>query len=335
VTNFKRDKLQLSAKKVRMFRPLALIFGLVSLAPALFATQLDPSHQLIISVRDQKLMLLQNGAKVATYPISTSMFGLGDARGRMTTPLGYLAVEKKIGDNVPVGAVFHKRRLTGEVLQPNAPGRDPITTRIIWLRGLEAQNAHAFQRCIYIHGTPEEKKIGQPASYGCIRMKSKDVAELYNQVPLGAVVQIIPDRLPKVEKAKPRQEMSGVVVAANVAPQPPPQITATRVAKVTPEPPPQITATRAAKVTPEPPPQITAMRVAKVTPEPPPQITAMRAAKVTPEPPPQISATRAAKVTPEPPPQISVTTLATPPSSVAGALAGARQKAKLAANKRL
>jgi hypothetical protein len=162
----------------------------------------DTSNQLIISVRDQKLMLLRNGTKVATYPVSTSMFGLGDSWGRMTTPLGYLAVEKKIGDNVPVGAVFHNRRLTGEVLQPNTPGRDPITTRIIWLRGLEAQNAHAFQRCIYIHGTPEEKKIGRPASYGCIRMKSKDVAELYNQVPVGAVVQIIPDRLPKAEKGE-------------------------------------------------------------------------------------------------------------------------------------
>ena len=80
-----------------MFRPLALIFSLVSLAPTLFATQLDPSHHLIISIRDQKLMLLQNGAKVATYPISTSKFGLGDFWGRMTTPLGYLAVAEKIG----------------------------------------------------------------------------------------------------------------------------------------------------------------------------------------------------------------------------------------------
>jgi hypothetical protein len=277
-----------------MLRPLAVIFSVISATSAFAIAPLDTSNQLIISVRDQKLMLLRNGSKVAIYPISTSMFGLGDAWGRMTTPLGYLAVEKKIGDNVPVGAVFHKRRLTGEVLQPNAPGRDPITTRIIWLRGLEPQNAHAFQRGIYIHGTPEEKKIGQPASYGCIRMKSKDVAELYNQVPLGAVVQIIPDRLPKMEKSKLRQEMGGGVVAANVAPQPP-------------------------------------------------QIIATKAANVTPQPPRQISTTKVANVTPEPPPQISVTSLATPPSSAltveqmrtAGALAGARQKAKLAANKRL
>ena len=310
-----------------MLRPVAVILSVISATSAFAIAPVDTSNQLIISVRDQKLVLLRNGSKVATYPISTSMFGLGDAWGRMTTPLGYLAVEKKIGDNVPVGAVFHKRRLTGEVLQPNAPGRDPITTRIIWLRGLEAQNAHAFQRCIYIHGTPEENKIGRPASYGCIRMKSKDVAELYDQLPVGAVVQIIPDRLPKMEKTKPRQEMSGGVVAANVTPQPPPQITATKVAKVTPQAPPQIAATT----------------VAKVTPQPPPQITATKAANVTPQPPPQITATKAANVTPQPPPQISATMLATPPSSslsleqmrTAGALAGARQKAKLAANKRL
>jgi lipoprotein-anchoring transpeptidase ErfK/SrfK len=280
-----------------MLRRVAVILSVISATSAFAIAPVDTSNQLIISVRDQKLVLLRNGSKVATYPISTSMFGLGDAWGRMTTPLGYLAVEKKIGDNVPVGAVFHKRRLTGEVLQPDAPGRDPITTRIIWLRGLEAQNAHAFQRCIYIHGTPEEKKIGSPASYGCIRMKSKDVAELYDQVPLGAVVQIIPDRLPKMEKAKPRQEMSGGVVAANVT----------------------------------------------STSQPQPQITATTAAKVTPQPPPQTTATKAANVTPQPPPQISAATLATPPSSsltveqmrTAGALAGARKKAKLAANKRL
>src|SRR5215475_1075426 len=196
-----------------MLRRLAVIFSVISATSAFALAPVDTSNQLIISVRDQKLMLLRNGGKVATYPVSTSAFGLGDNWGRMTTPLGYLAVEKKIGDNAPVGAVFHNRRLTGEILQPNAPGRDPVTTRIIWLRGLEAQNAHAFQRCIYIHGTPQEKTIGRPASYGCIRMKSSDVAELYNRVPVGAVVQIIPDRLPKTVQALPVQ-LTHTLVAA-------------------------------------------------------------------------------------------------------------------------
>ena len=198
-----------------MFRPLAVIFSLVSIAPAFSATQLtqlDTSHRVVISIRDQKLMLLENGGRVAIYPVSTSKYGVGDFRGRMTTPLGYLMVAKKIGDNAPVGAVFHNRRFTGEILQPNAPGRDPVTTRIIWLSGLEAQNAQAFHRCIYIHGTPEEKTIGRPASYGCVRMKAADVAVLYNQIPLGALVQITPDRLPKVPKARPTPASTTLVV---------------------------------------------------------------------------------------------------------------------------
>src|SRR2546426_1488340 len=195
-----------------MFRRFAIIFGLISLAPALPAAQTQVQNGLIISVRDQKLMLLQNGGKVATYPVSTSKFGLGDFLGRMTTPLGYLTVAQKIGDNAPVGAVFHNRRFTGEILAPNSPGRDPVITRIIWLRGLEAQNALAFHRCIYIHGTPEEKTIGQPASYGCIRMKSSDIAALYNQVQLGAIVQIVPDRLPKVPKASAARASNSLTV---------------------------------------------------------------------------------------------------------------------------
>jgi lipoprotein-anchoring transpeptidase ErfK/SrfK len=211
---FPRDKFKLSSKKLHMFRPLAFVFSFISITSAFAVTPVDTSSQIIVSVRDQKLMLVQNGGKVATYPVSTSMFGLGDAWGRMTTPLGYLAVEKKIGDNYPTGAVFHNRRFTGEVVQPNAPGRDPVTTRIIWLRGLEAQNAHAFQRCIYIHGTPQEKTIGRPASYGCIRMKSSDVTALYDRVPLGALVQITPEHLPKVAKP-PRSQPTTTFITAS------------------------------------------------------------------------------------------------------------------------
>src|SRR5436309_16031515 len=161
----------------------------------------EPAGRIIVSVRDQKLTFVQSGVKPITYRVSTSKFGLGDDWGRMTPPLGFLQIVQKIGDNAPAGAVFHNRHWTGEILQPNAPGRDPIVTRIIWLRGLEASNAHAFSRCIYIHGTPQEKIIGRPASYGCIRMKSNDVAVLYNQLPLGALVQIVPDRLPNIAKA--------------------------------------------------------------------------------------------------------------------------------------
>jgi lipoprotein-anchoring transpeptidase ErfK/SrfK len=184
-----------------MFRPLLVLLVLAFPIPAVRAANVNEiPDRVIISVRDQKLMLVQHGAKVATYPVSTSKYGMGDFWGRMTTPLGNLQVAQKIGDHAPVGAVFHNRRFTGEILRPNSPGRDPVITRIIWLRGLEAQNAHAFRRCIYIHGTPEERFIGRPASYGCIRMKSNDITALYGQLPLGALVQIVPDRLPSLPK---------------------------------------------------------------------------------------------------------------------------------------
>ena len=189
-----------------MFRASLVLVLLALLAPV---ARTESPSRIIISVRDQKLMLVENGVKRATYPVSTSKFGLGDDWGRMTTPLGFLQVAEKIGDHAPVGAVFHNRRFTGEIIKPNAPGRDPVITRIMWLRGLQASNAHAFRRCIYIHGTPQEKLIGRPASYGCIRMKSQDIANLYGQVPLGALVEILPDKLPAVPKAPRGKLLSG------------------------------------------------------------------------------------------------------------------------------
>src|SRR5436309_6931009 len=151
----------------------------------------DTQHHIVISTRDQKLALLDRGSVMALYPVSTSKFGLGDWRGSRFTPLGQLQIAEKIGDNAPPGAVFKDRRRTGEIVLANSPGRDPIVTRILWLRGLELQNANAFARDIYIHGTPEEWRIGSPASYGCIRMRSNDIVQLYNIVGIGAAVTIV------------------------------------------------------------------------------------------------------------------------------------------------
>src|SRR6476646_513828 len=151
----------------------------------------DTQHHIVISTRDQKLALLDRGNLLATYPVSTSKFGLGDRPISRITPLGQLQIAEKIGDNAPPGAVFKDRRRTGEIVLANSPGRDPIVTRILWLRGRESQNANAFGRDIYIHGTPEERLIGRPASYGCIRMRSTDVVQLYNIVGVGAAVTIM------------------------------------------------------------------------------------------------------------------------------------------------
>jgi hypothetical protein len=195
---------------------LTCVFLAAALVRLDAGTETVTPPRLIISVKDQKLMVIENGQRAAIYPVSTSKFGLGDRWGSMATPLGWLQVAEKIGDHAPSGAVFHKRRFTGEILSPNAPGRDPIVTRIIWLRGLERENANAFNRCIYIHGTPEEKVIGKPASYGCVRMCSKDVADVYSQIEIGALVRIIPDSLPNLPKLK---GSPGKVIFTAIAPQ--------------------------------------------------------------------------------------------------------------------
>jgi len=153
--------------------------------------QKDKHHILVISVPDQKMILYSDKKQVAEYDVSTSRYGVGDHPGSFATPLGSLEVERKFGDNVPAGGVMKSRRFTGEILPPDAPGRDPIVTRILWLRGLEFCNCNAYRRCIYIHGTPEERNIGKPASFGCIRMRSEDIISLYNAIGVGTRVQIV------------------------------------------------------------------------------------------------------------------------------------------------
>jgi len=166
------------------------ILAVLGLALAAQTSSLIAEPIMILSVPDQRLVLMEHGLPVAQFPVSTSKFGLGDRPRSYATPLGVMEVAAKIGDNAPVGTVFKGRRPTGEVLRPNAPGRDPIVTRIMHLRGLERCNDGAFGRGIYIHGTAEERTIGRPASYGCIRMRSRDVVRLFDSVAVGTKISV-------------------------------------------------------------------------------------------------------------------------------------------------
>lgn len=164
-----------------------LLIPLLLAVSRVFAT-LEPS--ILISVPDQKLAVIENGTPIAEYPVSTSRYGVGDRFGSYATPVGSMEVAQKIGQGLPLGTVLKGRQPTGEILRPNAPGRDPIVTRILWLRGMESANRNAYSRGIYIHGTPVERLIGRPVSYGCVRMRSRDVAELFSRVGVGARVNI-------------------------------------------------------------------------------------------------------------------------------------------------
>src|SRR5271154_6770273 len=151
-----------------------IIMAMGTIMSSMRVSAADSTHVVLISVPDQCMLVLENGVPIARYAVSTSKYGLGDNWGRYTTPVGNLGGAQKIGANAPLGAVFKRRHGTGEVLRPKAGGRDPIVTRILWLRGLDYCNRNAYNRGIYIHGTPVEHLIGRPASYGCIRMRSCD-----------------------------------------------------------------------------------------------------------------------------------------------------------------
>jgi lipoprotein-anchoring transpeptidase ErfK/SrfK len=174
-----------------------------------------------VSVPSQKLIVFKRGVEVAKYDCSTSKYGVGDAPGSYRTPLGRMVVAQKIGAGLPSGMKLKSRRPTGEIVKPNSPGRDPIVSRILWLRGTERRNSHAFNRTIYIHGTAEEATIGSPASYGCIRMRSRDVIKLYDIVGVGAVVDVSPHPFPAplLRESSPVVAPSpGPVIAAPAAP---------------------------------------------------------------------------------------------------------------------
>ena len=127
--------------------------------------------------------------KLAAYPISTSRFGLGSKEGSLKTPTGRFRIAERIGDGLPLGTVFKSRRpvkATKKMLRED----DLVMTRILWLDGLEPANANTYERFIYIHGTNHEGEIGQRASHGCIRMRNRDLVELFDRVGVDTPVMI-------------------------------------------------------------------------------------------------------------------------------------------------
>ena len=142
-----------------------------------------------ISVKKQELTLRLGRKKLAAYPVSTSRFGLGSKEGSLKTPTGQFRIAEKIGDGMPTGTVFKSRRpvkATKKMLHED----DLVMTRILWLEGLEPANANTYERFIYIHGTNHEGQIGEPASHGCIRMRNRDLVELFDRVGVDTPVMI-------------------------------------------------------------------------------------------------------------------------------------------------
>ncbi|MFO7706422.1 MAG: L,D-transpeptidase [Halopseudomonas sp.] len=157
---------------------------------------LDHIH---ISLTAQRLIGLSAGRIVCDYPVSTALNGAGEQNGSGCTPRGRHRVRARIGAGQPAAAVFIGRRPTGEIWTPelNAchPQRDWILSRILWLCGEEplvnrGGDCDSQQRYIYIHGTADDQPMGIPLSHGCIRMRNRDVLELFDLTPAGCQVTI-------------------------------------------------------------------------------------------------------------------------------------------------
>ena len=142
-----------------------------------------------ISIRDQRLTLKRGETPLRSYPVSTSKFGVGTEDGSMKTPTGRFRVGEKIGGEMPSDTVF-QARVALKPGDPLPPTEDLVMSRILWLDGLDEDNANTRDRFIYIHGTKHEDKIGIPDSHGCVRMRSGDVAELFKLVDEGTHVII-------------------------------------------------------------------------------------------------------------------------------------------------
>ena len=155
---------------------------------------------LFVSIENQKMYRIQSKNIIETYDISTSKHGIGNQMGSNKTPTGLHKINSKYGHKTPVNGRMIGRVFYGQIAKifsdTTTSKTDDITSRILWLEGLEnginkGDNIDSYKRYIYIHGTSEEGRIGIPSSHGCVRMKNKDVIDLFNEVAIGTFVLIL------------------------------------------------------------------------------------------------------------------------------------------------
>ena len=155
---------------------------------------------LFVNITEQKMYYIKEGGIVKTYVISSSNYGVGNKAGSNKTPIGLHKVKQKFGEETPINGKMIGRVFYGDIATiytDNTKSKtDDVCSRILWLVGLEeglnkGEGIDSYNRYIYIHGTSEEGRLGKPASHGCIRMKNKEVIELYEKIKIGTLVLIL------------------------------------------------------------------------------------------------------------------------------------------------
>jgi hypothetical protein len=156
------------------------------------------SPYVVVSIEEQTATVHEAGRAPVRYPISTSSRPPSCRENSFGTPLGLHAIRERIGDGEPEGTVFKGRRSLGKTfaeLPPEERQRNLITSRILWLEGLEpgvnqGPGIDSYERYIYLHGTNHEDRIGQPFSGGCVEFRNQDIIKLFPQLPEGTLVWI-------------------------------------------------------------------------------------------------------------------------------------------------
>ncbi len=165
-----------------------------------FGSALSASAILLVCVARQQLIHLSADDQRSCYRVSTGASGTGCRDGSGCTPVGWHEIAEKIGHDEPCGTVFKGRVPNGSIVEDleSSADDDLITSRILWLRGLQAgvnlgMGVDSFERYIYIHGTAQEHLIGTAVSHGCIRMKNSDLISLFDKTRVGDPVLILDD----------------------------------------------------------------------------------------------------------------------------------------------
>ena len=174
--------------------------NIISLVNGYMKDKSNYNEILFVSVDEQKLYHIKSNTIFKTYQVSSSKLGTGNEEGSNKTPTGLHLIKEKIGKKIPINGRFIGRVFYGNIAEiysdMTISKTDDITSRILWLSGLEngvnkGDSIDSYKRYIYIHGTSEEGRIGIPSSHGCIRMKNKDVIDLFNEVSIGTFVLIL------------------------------------------------------------------------------------------------------------------------------------------------
>ena len=161
---------------------------------------IKPADRVLLArLSTQTMQFYRNSNPGKAFVISSSLRPPSNLKDSLGTPRGLHMIAERIGAGQPPGMVFQARRPTGRHFsefgeQANST-TNFVTTRILWLRGLEpgvnaGGDVDSYERYIYIHGTNHEERIGQPQSAGCLLLRNVDLIELYDEVRVGDQVFI-------------------------------------------------------------------------------------------------------------------------------------------------